>query len=112
MNDYQIGKVVLVFSLIVQLVMLALQVTALHRHRYICFLFLCGSRALGALYAGMTGASYFVSFLEAIALTMFKAGALCGIVCALPGVWGTAILFRSYRSLSEIANCDNAKSTQ
>ncbi|HEX7801641.1 MAG TPA: hypothetical protein VF471_02625 [Pseudoxanthomonas sp.] len=113
MNDYyQIGKVVLVFSLIVQLIMLALQVAALHRHRHISFWLLCGSSVLGALYAGMTGAPYFVSFSEAIALKMFKAGTLCGIVGALSGVWGTAMLFRSYRSLSEIANHDNARSTQ
>lgn len=100
---YQVGKIVIVFSLAIQVVMLFLQAAALQRHKHVAFWLLCFGSALGALYAVLVGAPYFFSFSEDLAFTLFKAGTLCGAIGAVLGVCGTVMLFHSYRLLSEAA---------
>ncbi len=104
MEDYyQIGRLTILFSLVVQLVMLSMQASALCRHKHLCFWLLCTGSVLGIFYIILTGTPYFVSVPEGIALTLFKLGTLCAFAAGIFAIFGTSILFQSYRNISDAA---------
>lgn len=98
---YAIGKFVTVFGFLIQVVMLVLQASALNRHGSGFFLLLCGSSACGLIYAVLAGLPYFVPLSMDSTLFFVKASLLFGVLGSILAIWGTVLLFRAYRKLSE-----------
>jgi len=98
---YLIAKATIVFSVVVQFVMLSLQAAALHRHKLFCFWLLCFGSVFGALYAILSGIPQFFEIPQDASLLLFKVATFFGVAGAIAGIWGTASLFRSYATISE-----------
>lgn len=100
---YSLGAGIAAFALFVQLTMLGLQSAAYRRHGHKSFLILCIASVLGLIYACLMGIPYIVPLDASILVSVTAIGALVGAMSALLAVLGTALLFKSYRNLAEVA---------
>ena len=98
---YAVGRWVVIGGLFVQFIMLALQASALRRHGQKCFVLLCLDTILFAAYMGLSGFPYFYPISLPTALTLLKIGMVFAVLGSVLGIWGTILLFRAYRNLSE-----------
>jgi hypothetical protein len=98
---YNIGRFVIAFTFIAQSAMLFLQASALRRHGQRFFVLLCISSICGLIYACFTGLPYFLPLHASSMLFFLKFAVFFGVVGGLLAIWGTALLFQSYRKLSE-----------
>jgi hypothetical protein len=89
--------------LFVQLVMLVLQAAAFRRHGHKSFLILCTSSVFALIYSILVGISYVVPLGVETLFPLTAIGAIVGATGALLAIWGTVLLFRSYRNLAEVA---------
>ena len=100
---YLLGIGIAVFALLVQLAMLALQAAAFRRHGHKSFLILCAASVLGFVYSVLAGIPYIVPMDVAGLVPLTALAALIGAASAVLAIWGTALLFKSYRNLAEVA---------
>ena len=100
---YLLGIGIAVFALLVQLTMLGLQAAAFRRHGHRSFLILCAASVLGFVYCVLAGIPYIVPMDVASLVPLTALTALIGVGSAVLAIWGTALLFKSYRSLAEAA---------
>src|SRR5688572_1459837 len=104
MNTYYLlGIIIGVIALVVQLAMLRLQLGAYRRHGHKSFLVLCLASVLALVYCVLTSVPYLVPLDMPALVQITAAGALIGCIGAVLAVWGTALLFKSYRELAEAA---------
>jgi lysylphosphatidylglycerol synthetase-like protein (DUF2156 family) len=108
---YTIGKLAVTFAFIAQSSMLLLQAAALRRHGSGFFAMLCISSICGLVYAFLTGLPYFLPLQTATTLFLLKIALVFGASGGILAILGTALLFRSYRKLSEALARSSAGST-
>ena len=101
MASYEsIGRLALVFAVVVQLVILVLQASALRRHGNAFFVVLCASSILGLVYSLLVGLPYLVPLRATSTVFFLKIGLFFGVVGGILAVIGTTLLFRSYSQIS------------
>jgi len=98
---FWLGAGIAVFALLTQLVILWLYAAALRRHRHKCFLVLSSSCFLGLIYSVLMGVPYIAPMDEPSLVTLTAIGAFVGAVGVSLSIWGTILLLKSYRNLTE-----------
>ena len=98
---YLIGACIAVYALLGQLVMLGIQIAAYRRHGHKSFLVLCIASVIALIYCILAGLPYLIPLEMPVLVMLTAAGAVIGASGALLGLWGTVLLFKSYRNLAE-----------
>ena len=96
-----IGESLTAFALVVFLVLFALQVGALRRHRHKSFLLLCVGTLCGIASLVLAATSYLFPTDPATMVFWLEVRSVFYVASALLCLWGTVSLFNSYRALSE-----------
>jgi uncharacterized membrane protein YesL len=98
---YSLGKLIVFIALLSQCLILAIQAWALKRHRKRCFTLLTLGALFGIIYAVIAGLPYFIHF-DMPAHLLIQKLTLGLLVCgSVLGIWGMALLVRSYSDLAE-----------
>jgi hypothetical protein len=98
---YAWGRWAVIVGIAIQFFMLWLQMSALLRHGQRCFLLLAMGTLVFAIYIALAGLPYFVKMDIDSALFLLKVALGFAATGSVLAVWGTALLFRSYRRLRE-----------
>ena len=97
---YTLGKMVVAIALLVQLSLLAIYAGALKRHRNLCFSLLASGAVVGLVYAIVAGLPFFLHWGLPVRLLIAKVTFALLVVGGVLGVWGMALLVRSYSALA------------
>lgn len=103
-THYALGKLAVTVAFLAQCLLLAIQIWALKRHRQRCFAMLALCAAFGLIYNVVAGIQYFVRLDMPEHLLMAKIAVALLACSAALGVWGMALLVRSYSILAERAS--------
>ncbi|MFC3653112.1 hypothetical protein ACFONN_16250 [Dyella humi] len=100
---YALGKSIVVLGVAFQCALLFIQGWALSKSRERCFVLLFSGAALGLVYSMLAGLPFFIrlSLQSHVVLGKVTLGLLA--IGAALGVWGMALLVRSYYNLSQNA---------
>ena len=84
-----------------QLATLGIQLAAYRRHGHKSFLILCIASVLALIYCVLAGFPYLTPLEMPALVLLTAASAIIGASSSLLAVWGTVLLFKSYRNLAE-----------
>ncbi|GAB2524976.1 hypothetical protein [Lysobacter humi (ex Lee et al. 2017)] len=100
-SAYWLGAFGVAFSLLIQIVMLALQASALSRHGHRAFTLLVASSIVGLLYCLGSIPMALMQLEPDVYLVFSTVNVALMVIASLLGVAGTALLFRSYTRLTK-----------